>query len=123
MGQQVYLYADDTALRGCDIYRTINAQNTGVVAKATPGKVFGWHISNVNAAARFVKLYNKATAADENDTPLLTIPIPATNIAQMSVPAGISFSAGISIRAVTTVADNGNTGSTANDIVVNLFYK
>jgi hypothetical protein len=104
-------------------YRNLDTQPTGQNIKSTPGEVAGWYISNTNAAVRYVKLYDKATAPTNGDTPKLTIGIPANSAANVMAPAGIDFTLGIGIRATTGVADNDTGAPTANDVVVNLFYK
>jgi hypothetical protein len=38
-------------------------------------------------------------------------------------PAGVDFTAGISARATTGVADNDTGAPSANDVIVNIFYK
>lgn len=109
------------------VYRRISTANTNAaVIKATPGRVHGGLLFNVNAAARYLKLYNKATAPDENDTPVLTILIPgntagagvAFDLSEIDVP----FSAGIAMRLVTGMADNNTGAVAASEQVVNLFY-
>ena len=70
-----------------------------------------------------MKIYNKATAPTQSDTPVMTIPIPAGGAANVEFSNGIAFAAGISYRASTAVADNDTGAPTANDVVVNLLYK
>ena len=108
---------------GYSIYRNLDLDPTGVVVKATAGRLYGWWIANANASARFVKLYNKATAAAETDTPVMTLRIPGATSESEEFQGGISFATGISARATTGVADNDTGDPTANDIVVNLLYK
>lgn len=103
-------------------YRNINLGTTGQVVKAGPGHVYGWHLSNTGAAVVFVKVYNKATAPTGSDTPALTIPVPAGGIAQLAVPQGIAFAAGIALRASTAVADNDTSAPAANQVVANVWY-
>jgi hypothetical protein len=104
-------------------YRTLDCQPTGVNIKASPGEVGGWYIANNSGSARFVKLYDKATAPSSSDTPKLTLQIPGSSAANVLAPAGIDFTAGIGIRGTTGVADADTGAPTANDLVVNLFYK
>jgi hypothetical protein len=102
-------------------YRNLNVQITGSIIKAAKGQIFDLHICNQAASARFVKLYDKATAPTSADTPIRTYSIPAsTTVALPVTEAGIEFLIGISIRGTTLLADNDNTAPTANDIVVNI---
>ena len=102
-------------------YRNLDLSITGQIIKAAKGQVFDLHIANQAATARYVKLYDKATAPTSSDTPLRTYAIPAlTTVALAVTTAGIEFASGISIRGTTGIADNNNTAPTANDIVVNI---
>jgi len=104
-------------------YRNLNVQTTGSVIKAAKGQIFDLHICNQAAAIRYVKLYDKATAATSSDTPQRTYSIPASTTVSLPVTtAGIDFQLGIGIRGTTLIADNDNTAPTTNDIVVNISY-
>lgn len=107
----------------CDTLRVIDLSTTGQIAKATPGVLHGYYLANNAATARFVKLYNKATAPTGADTPLATLELPASSAANVWFGPGIAFSAGISVRGTQLVADADATAPAANDLVVNLFFK
>lgn len=117
-----YANANDQPNGGCADYRNISVGVTGAVAKAAAGRLYGWHLSNAAVAAAYVKVYDKATAPTQADTPVLTLAIPASGVAFATIGPGIAFAAGISIRATTAMADNSTAAPTANDIVANLFY-
>lgn len=106
------------------VYRNINVGATGAVVKASPGVVSGYYLSNSGAAAVYVKLYNKATAPTEADTPVLTLMLPAGGAANLPPTDSAigGFTAGIGVRATTAVADNSTAAPGANEVVVNLFY-
>ena len=112
---------------GCSVSRKLSENNTtGISAKASAGQVYGWYITNTNAAARYVKIYNKATApAVGTDTPIMTLVIPGnatgagTNVA---FNPGIAFATGIGYGITTGIADNDTGAPAANEVVVNLFY-
>jgi hypothetical protein len=114
---------------GLSISRTLSANNTtGINAKNVAGQVYGWTITNINAAARFVKLYNKASAPTVGtDTPVITLAIPGNTAGAGMVAAdfscGITFGTGIGYGITTGVADNDTGAPAANEVVVNLFYK
>lgn len=103
-------------------YRNIDVQNTGSIIKAFPGGVFDLVMSNANAAIRYVKLYDKATAPTSSDTPIRTYLLPPSSTVVVPITDGVDFLFGISIRATTGVADNNNTGPTTNDVLVNIGY-
>ena len=101
--------------------------NNATNIKASAGQVYGYDISNTNAAWRYVKLYNKATApAPAADTGLLirTIGIPPGGKASLHLENGLAgFAAGISIVAVVGIADNDNTSVGASDLSIDIDWK
>lgn len=103
-------------------YRNLDVGVTGSIIKNAAGDILDITIANTSAALRYVKLYDKATAPDENDTPIRTYPVPIGGSISPVVPDGIGFTNGISIRATTGIADNDTGAPTANDVVVNVGY-
>lgn len=109
---------------GCEVYRNLSLLATGQVIKGTPGQLYGYFLTNRDASNEHViKLYNQATAPSHTDTPYMTIPLGAGKAANLDLVHGIPFSAGISIRATTELADNGATAPDANDVVVDIWFK
>ncbi len=114
---------------GLTIYRVLwPANTTGVNIKNAAGQLYGWELSNSNATnARFVKLYNKSSAPTcGTDTPVMTIAV-ASGLGGGGVSgthsSGIAFSLGLGICVTGAVGDSDTTAPTANDVVVNIFYK
>ena len=105
------------------IYRNLDLGTTGQVVKASAGELTGYFVANRNAAERFVKVYNKATAPTGSDTPVATIPLAGGEKANISIADGLTFSAGISLRASTGIADNDAGAPSTNDIVVTVWYR
>ncbi len=106
------------------IYRNLDLDEVGQLVKAAPGSMYGYHIMNAAVAARYVKLYDKLTAPTVGtDVPVLTLLIPASGSLSAQFEAGIWFTLGIGAGAVTAVADNSTAAPSANDVVVNLFYR
>lgn len=118
-----------TTTGGATTYKLISGASTNATnVKNAAGKVLMITASNTNAAARWLKLYNKASAPTVGtDTPVHTFIIPGntagtgTNIPVPSV--GLDFATGISFAITTGVADSDTGSVAANDIVVNLAYK
>lgn len=107
-------------------YNSLAANSTAAAIKASPGTVVGWSIFNSSAGVRYVKLYDVAAASVNPATPTvpkIRIGIAAGQTVNFTLPNGIAFATAISVRAVTGVADNDTTGATANDVVLNVFYK
>lgn len=71
--------------------------------------------------AHTLKIYDKATAADENDTPVAKVRVAANGTETVVFSRPLEIANGISMRATTEHADSGTTGATANDVAVTLF--
>ena len=103
--------------------RNIDVDQTADLAVAGKSVFFGFYFYNNAAATRYIKYYDKATAATVGtDTPKLTFPVPAASGAVVEIQGGIEFALGISVGASTGVADNDTGAPAANDVVVNTFY-
>lgn len=106
-------------------YRNIDLGVTGQVVRALPVKIATLFLNNQHATAmRFVKFYDKASAATEADTPVHTIPV-APSVLGGAIAVNLSdgeftFDTGLSIRCSTAVADADTGAPSANDMVVNL---
>jgi hypothetical protein len=109
---------------GLTTHKTVAAGSTNAtVVKASAGQVYGIQVNNVNAAVRYLKLYNKATAPSVGtDVPVKTLAIPAASVQQFHWPAGIAFAAGISFATTTEATDGGTTGISASESVINIDY-
>jgi hypothetical protein len=93
--------------------------------KGSAGQLYGYDLFNANAAIRYVKIYDKATAPTSADTPKMVIMVPGNTAgagAVKDLSSGVAFASGIGIR-ITTGQPNADTGAvTAGDVVVNLQY-
>lgn len=114
---------------GCDVYRSIDLDETEEEVKASAGVVYGLLFSNTATATRFLKLYN-ATAANVTvgtTTPVITLALPGNATDDVSgvvtFPHGITFSTAITMAATTGIADNDTGAPGANEVIVNLLYK
>lgn len=117
------------AANGCDIFRSLDLDESEEEVKASAGTVYGLWFSNTATATRFLKFYN-ATAANVTvgtTTPVLTIALPGNTSDDISgvfsIAQGIAFGTAITVAATTGVADNDTGAPAANDVVVNIFYK
>jgi hypothetical protein len=96
--------------------------------KASAGTIGYLTASNVNAAARYLKLYDKASAPTVGtDVPVATFIIPGNTAgAGTNIPLstyGMLFSTGIAFALTVEATDAGSTGVAASEIVVNYGYK
>lgn len=117
------------ATGGCDVFRSLDLDETEEEVKASAGTVYGVWFSNTATATRFLKFYND-TAANVTvgtTTPRLTLALPGNTSDDVSgvfaIAQGISFSTAITVAATTGVADNDTGAPAANDVIVNVFYK
>lgn len=98
------------------------------VLKASAGKVGGWSIINTNAAARYVKFYNKATTpVAGSDTPWFVICVPGGTTAQPSVVMGsnvqgIGFTTGIGFAITAGFLDSDATVVTSGDMICDILW-
>jgi hypothetical protein len=92
--------------------------------KATAGRIFAIQGANVASAARYLKLYNSATAPTAGaGTPTKTLYLPPSSAFAFDWPLGLTFSSGIGYTLVTGSADNSSTSVTAADILgLNIDY-
>lgn len=110
-------------------YRAVSAASDNPTSvKASTGFVGYIVACNVNAAVRYLHLYNKASAPTlGTDTPVLTIPLPGSTTgggAVLSMPVGIEFSVGIAFAITTTTGATPASGNvSASEITVSLGYK
>jgi hypothetical protein len=113
---------------GLSMSKVISAASTNATSvKSSAGQVYSVQAFNTNAAARYLKLYNKASAPTVGtDTPVKTLLIPGNTAGTGFVinwPAGIAFSTGIAIALTTGIADSSTGAVAASEIVVNIDYK
>lgn len=109
--------------------KLVSAATTNATSVQGSATTVGWiTASNVNAAARYLKIYNKATAPTVGtDTPVQTFIIPGntagagTNIPLP--PQGMALGTGFAFALTTEATDAGTTAVAANEIVVNYGYK
>lgn len=98
------------------------ASINATVVKASAGIVGFIHAVNLNAAVRYLNLYNKATTpapATDNALLIAKLPIPASTTGAgftLPIPNGAAFSSGISYAVVTDATDTGATAVAANEI-------
>lgn len=113
---------------GASMHKTVSAASTNAtVVKAAAGQIYGIQVSSVNAVARYLKLYDKATAPTVGtDVPVKTLVIPGNTAGAGFViawPAGLVFANGIAFALTTEATDAGATAVAASEHVVNIDFK
>jgi hypothetical protein len=110
------------ATGAASIHHIVSAASTNVAQiKATAGRVVGYCLSNTNAAWRYVKLHNVASAT-AGAAVALTIGIPPNGKAECSIPVGIAFGTAISRSIVAGAADTNAVAVGAEDVVGDIFF-
>lgn len=92
------------------------------VIKASRGQLYGASFGNTNAAACYVRLYNKASAPLTSDTPVYRFTIPGATVGagrEKQWPKGLEFDTGIAYRITTGAADTNDVAATANEVTAN----
>ena len=95
---------------------------TVVAVKTSAGTLGGWYIYNPNTAVAYVQIFDVAQGSVTlNSTrPNLSLGIPPSGAANITIPAGITFGTAISIAATTT--PSGSSAPTTA-LPVSLWYK
>lgn len=113
---------------GLTMSKLVSAATTNATSlKASAGQIYGIQVYNTNAAARYLKLYNKASAPTVGtDVPVKVITIPGNTAGAGSNVSfgdlGVAFATGIAY-ALTTGAADSDTGAVAlSEIIVNIDY-
>lgn len=100
------------------------ASTNATSVKTSAGTLGGLQVSNINAAARYLKLYNKASAPTVGtDTPVMTILLPANSNQFITASAGgLRFSTGIAYALTTGIAVADTGAVSAAEHSVSMFY-
>lgn len=98
------------------------ANQDSTVVKASAGNVYSITVHNENAAVRYLKLYDKATGPTSADTPIRRIPLRPDTLYHFTFDTPIKFTAGISFRVTTGLADSDTGAATTQETVVNIDY-
>jgi hypothetical protein len=107
----------------------VSAASTNATSvKASAGTLYGVVLSNVNAAARYLKIFNKASAPTVGtDTPVINLIIPGNAAGAGSNvhlgDIGVAFGTGIAFAITTGVALLDTGAVAASEITVTLLYK
>jgi hypothetical protein len=125
----MYVQSRAAATGGYTPGKLISAASTNATSvKGSAGTLGFVSIQNLNAAARYVKFYNKASAPTVgSDTPLLVLMVPGNTAGAGNNPMiptqGLAFSTGIAFATTTGITDADTGAVGVNEIVINYGYK
>ncbi len=117
-----------TTTGGATPGKLVSAASTNATSvKASAGTLYMLTASNTNAAARYLKIYNKASAPTVGtDVPVYTFLIPGSSTGagtNIPLPAqGIALGTGFALALTTGAADADTGAVAASEIVVNYAY-
>lgn len=116
--------ATTTPANATDFALTSAATTNATSVKASAGNLFEITADNFTAAAKFLKLYRKASAPTVGtDVPILTVPIPANGFVQLAFGAqGKRFLTGIAYALTGAQAVADTTALAAGDVHVHGSY-
>lgn len=108
---------------GPSIFRHPTTASTNLkVATTNPGKLLRVVGVNQKAAARYLKIYDKATVpVPATDVPMLTLLLPSAGTVDFN-PKGHPFKNGLAIAVVAALADDDET-VTEDEQIIQIFYK
>lgn len=113
------------ATGGATTYHLVSASGTNATnVKSSAGLLYGFSVSNTNAAARYLHLYNVSGAPTVGTTvPTSTIQIPGNATVIRAYPVGATYGTGIAFGASTGAGDTDSGSIGAGDLVIDLEYK
>src|SRR6185503_15383510 len=112
---------------GATIARRISVGTTEdeTQIKATPGVLYSLYVTNINAAARYVKCFNltAANAAPGTSPVWLSAAVPAGGAANLVFPQGAAFTVALTCALVTGAVDSDVAEVAANELMWVITYK
>lgn len=113
---------------GCVPYHLVSAATTNATSiKGSAGQFYSMAGYNTNAAPRYLKLYDKASAPTVGtDTPVWVMMLPGNAAgagANLSLPLPLACTLGLAFAITGGIADNDTTSVGAGDCVIDFLYK
>ncbi len=103
--------------------RSAGTSDDATNVKASAGVLYSIVVTNTNASACYLKVYDKATApAAASDTPIARYAVPGSGGIAINFAHGMLFSNGIGFLLVTGNTDTDGTDVAAGEVMVNLTY-
>lgn len=103
--------------RGAAVYRTLDLDENGQVAHSGACKLTHLYFKNWNSGTRHLKIYDKSSAPNQTDTPVMNFTFNAYEFIDVDLSIPIVFSNGIGLRATSGIADDNTGGSAPNEVL------
>lgn len=119
------VYEQTAAADGDSAFSVLSATATGTTTLTAAATLTSLQMTDQHATTDFwVKIYDKATAATQADTPVARYFVNAQTARDFVLGTkGLKLTAGLSVRCVTEAADSGTTAAGSNECTVNGTYK
>jgi hypothetical protein len=99
------------------------ATTNATLLKASAGVVYGFTLSNTTAAAKYLKLFQKATApVPGTDVPNVTYMLPPNSTTTFSTSVGFTWATGLGYSITGAVGDLDTTATAVDDVVGHILY-
>lgn len=127
LDRKVIVQPQPHTIGGLSCYTVISDGTDLLNIKGSAGQVYGWFLQNAHATnVIYFKLFNHVDAPDpsgDSADVLVNIGLQPKTAANVALPFGLAFSAGIGISITTGQATTDETAVGAGDAVANIFYK
>ena len=109
---------------GLEVHSIISTDSTNLgFIKKGGGSVYAINLHNKASTPAYLRIFDKATAPVDADTPLVTLTIPAVGTLDLELSIGLRFKLGLGFN-ITTGPLNGNATATAGpDVVGGIFWR
>lgn len=109
---------------GLEVHRIISAATTNLAfVKQGGGSVYGINLHNKASVPAYLRIFDKASAPVDADTPLVTLTIPAVGSLAMELPIGLRFKLGLGFNITAAAADADATAIVAGDVVGGILWR
>lgn len=109
---------------GLEVHRIISAASTNLsFVKKGSGSVYGINLHNKASIPAYLRIFDKASAPVDADTPLVTLTIPAVGSLAMELPIGLRFKLGLGFNITAAAADADATAIVAGDVVGGILWR
>tara|TARA_R110001592_G_scaffold45643_3_gene145847 strand:+ start:9374 stop:9793 length:420 start_codon:yes stop_codon:yes gene_type:complete len=109
---------------GLEVHKIISAASTNLgFVKKDGGSVYGINLHNKASVPAYLRIFDKASAPVDADTPLVTLTIPAVGTLDMELPIGLRFRLGLGFNITADPTDADATAIVAKDVVGGILWR
>jgi len=110
---------------GLEVHSIISTATTNLgFIKIGGGSIYAINLHNKNtSSAAYLRIFDKASAPVDADTPLVTLTIPAVGTLNMELPIGLTFKLGLGFNITADPTNADATAVVAEDVVGGILWK